>query len=111
MTRKFDFDSYKIVFNDHHFQGDGHLLGLPHQRKEMYGGRVMVCSRPPHLSYVWLLNLTTHREVVTIYGTMESPDGATIKLQNGVLTSYATGPNTLGLYDYIFAFEVIDPPI
>ena len=46
MTRRFDFDSYKIVFNGHHFQGDGHLLGLPRTPKDVYGGELIVSSRP-----------------------------------------------------------------
>ena len=112
MTRKFEFNDYRIVFNGHHFQGEGHLIGLPRSPQDMYGGRVMVASRPPQLSYTWLLQLAQPRaQQPTIYGTIEELDGSTIQLQKGVLTRYAPGPNTSGLYDFTFAFEVIHPPL
>lgn len=111
MTRRFDFSSYKIIFNDHHFQGDGYLLGLPRTPNEVYGGELVVSSRPPHLSYIWLLNLTKQTFGIPINGTIEEIDETLIKLNNGVLTRYATGPNSLGLWDFRFYFEVIDPPL
>ena len=113
MTRRFDFDDYKIVFNGHPFKGPGYLLGLPFRPdKDMYGGRVLVCSKPPELSYVWLLNIVNERRnPITINGFIEQPDGSEIKLKNGVMSSYNPGPNRSGLYEFTFTFEVIDPSL
>ena len=111
MTRRFNFDSYKIVFNDHPFQGDGHLLGLPRYSEDMLGGRVMVASRPHEISNYWLNSLTRHGGPITINGTIESPDGSMIKLQNGRLIEHSLSTNTEGLYSYTFEFEVIHPPL
>jgi len=106
---KYSFYTYKIVFNDHLFKGDGYLLPLPRKADDMYGGRVMVCSRPPRTSYTWLLNLT-RRVGLEINGTVMLSDGSTVNLSRGALVKYATGPNAEGLYAFTFAFETIDPP-
>lgn len=113
MTRRFEFDNYKIVFNKFHFKGAGYLLGLPYRPDvDMHGGRVSVCSRPPELSYTWLHNIANERRVtITVHGVIEGPDGSLIRLQNGVLSSHTLSPNSLGFYDFIFTFEVIDPPL
>ena len=115
MTRRFDFDDYKIVFNGHHFRGDGHLIGLPRypesKPKDKLRGRVMVASRPHEISRHWLSELA-RLGGITINGTIEDLDGSTIKLQNGVLIEIPVGLNrSSGMYVYTFEFEVIDPPL
>ena len=84
-------------------------MPLPRNAGAMYGGRVMVCSRPPRTSYLWLLNLT-RRVGLEINGIVVLLDGSTVNLSRGALVKYATGQNVEGLYAFTFAFETIDPP-
>lgn len=110
MTRRFDFDSYKITFNDFQFRGDGHLIGIPQSSDEMYEGRVMLAVRPHELSFNWLNELVRQGNV-RIDGTIEDGDGSLIKLHNGEFKSYSAFPPSSGFHIFQFAFETIQPPL
>lgn len=113
MTTRFDFNSYKIVFNDHQFQGEGYLIALPPSPNDMFGGEVIVCSRPPHQTYKWLIDMVNQNPYLPkINGTISLERDTIHTLTKGIMKQWSPAPNrSTNLYEFRFYFEVIDPRI